>query len=324
MKKQLEEEKTAGLHPHNIHKGMYDFNKLVKACPQLEAFVVRNRYGNQTLDFSNPLAVKFLNMALLKAYHQIDFWDIPNGYLCPPIPGRADYLYYAADLLAESNDQTIPLEDQVDVLDIGTGASMIYPILGISIFGWNFVGSDIDKVSLASGKEIIDRNDHLKKIQLRLQNDPSRIFKDVVKAGEFFDLIMCNPPFHASEQEALAGTGRKIKNLTGKRQPRPLLNFGGMSNELWCEGGEIDFIGRMIQESAQIGFSCLWFTSLVSKESSLKVIYSQLASIGAVEVKTVSMSQGNKKSRFVAWTFLSASQKEKWKLGRWGNKKGHH
>ena len=58
-----------------------------------------------------------LNRALLKADYGIDFWDIPPNYLCPPIPGRVDYIHHLADLLARSNNNEIPRGPQIKALD---------------------------------------------------------------------------------------------------------------------------------------------------------------------------------------------------------------
>jgi len=33
-------------------------------------------------------------------------------------------------------------------LDIGTGASAIYPLLGARVYGWSFLGTDIDEYVL--------------------------------------------------------------------------------------------------------------------------------------------------------------------------------
>lgn len=44
------------------------------------------------------------------------------------------------------------------LLDIGVGASCIYPLLGCRMFGWNFFGSDIDNESLNWANQIIEAN----------------------------------------------------------------------------------------------------------------------------------------------------------------------
>ncbi len=308
----------SGLHPRNIHRDRYDFVALCKSEPELLPFVFVNQYGDQTLDFANPDAVKTLNRALLKHFYKIDFWDIPDGYLCPPIPGRADYIHYAADLLAQSNAGKSPPGRKVKVLDIGTGANLIYPILGNSIYGWNFVGAELDPKSISSAQQIIDKNPNLNgEIELRHQPDSSHIFSGIIGKDEFFDLTICNPPFHESAEEAEAGSARKVKNLKGKTSTKPTLNFGGQANELWCEGGESKFIERMIRESLEFKFSCFWFTTLVAKEVNLPSIYSNLKKAGVYEMKTIPMSQGNKKSRIVAWTFLNPNQMENWRKMKW-------
>lgn len=309
----------SGLHPRNTHLDRYDFKELGKTEPELLPFVFENPYGDQTIDFANPNAVKILNRALLKHYYKIGFWDIPDGYLCPPIPGRADYIHCAADLLAQSNSGKLPPGRKVKVLDIGTGANLIYPILGNSIYDWSFVGAELDPKSIVSAQQIIDKNTNLNgKIELRHQSDSSHIFSGIIGKDEFFDLSICNPPFHESAAEAEAGSSRKVKNLKGKIGVKPTLNFGGQANELWCDGGETKFIERMIRESLEFKFSCFWFTTLVAKEVNLPSIYSNLKKAGVAEMKTIPMSQGNKKSRIVAWTFLSPAQRNNWQKMRWG------
>lgn len=309
-----------GLHPRNVHRDRYDFESLCKSDPSLLPFVFENQYGDQTIDFANPDSVRNLNRALLKHFYNIEFWDIPEGYLCPPIPGRADYIHYAADLLARSNSGKIPTGQKVKVLDIGTGANLIYPILGNSIYDWSFEGAELDQKSIISAQQIIKKNPTLNgKIELRHQPDSSRIFTGIIEKDEFFDLTICNPPFHESAAEAEAGNARKVKNLKGKTSAKPTLNFGGQANELWCEGGESKFIKRMIQESIEFKFSCCWFTTLVAKEVTLPSIYANLKRAGVTEMKTIPMSQGNKKSRIVAWTFLNPKQIENWGKKRWGN-----
>ena len=115
-----------GLHPRNLHNQGYDFPALVTSYPALASHVKPNPYGNLSIDFSNPLAVKTLNAALLNRHYNIADWDIPDGALCPPIPGRADYIHYIADLVGPENPD-------IKLLDIGTGANGIYPLLACQI-----------------------------------------------------------------------------------------------------------------------------------------------------------------------------------------------
>ncbi|WP_316823552.1 23S rRNA (adenine(1618)-N(6))-methyltransferase RlmF [Pedobacter gandavensis] len=306
------------LHPRNKHRSRYDFPELIRTLPELRPFVTVNPYGDESIDFSDPVAVRLLNKALLKHFYQIDHWDIPEGYLCPPIPGRADYVHYLADLLAEVNSGTAPKSSQIKGLDIGIGANCIYPIIGHQEYGWSFVGSDVDSYAIRSAKNIVAINPSLSAAVFpRLQMHKNQIFKGVLKPGEMFDFTMCNPPFHGSAEEAQEGTQRKVRNLGKQKGKTPVLNFGGQQAELWCEGGEVGFIRKMIQESQMISKQCFWFTTLVSKSMHLPFIHAALDKVYPVQVKTIEMAQGQKISRFIAWTFLTPEEQERWKTERW-------
>jgi 23S rRNA (adenine1618-N6)-methyltransferase len=307
-------EKTT-LHPRNPHRFRYDFEQLISVCPELQPFVFINEHTIQTIDFSNPEAVKTLNKALLISNYDIQNWDIPADYLCPPIPGRADYIHYIADLLAGSNTGIIPEGENVVGLDIGIGANCIYPIIGNSAYGWSFVGTDIDEKALQNCKKIIGQNPKLiDAISLQSQIEPRFIFKNIILPEDKFAFTICNPPFHNSAEEAAKSALRKVNTLTNTKNTKAVLNFGGQNAELWCNGGEIGFITQMIYESAKYPMQCFWFTTLVSKKDNLKNIYKILNKIGAVEIKTIDMAQGQKISRIVAWTFLSEAQQTNWKF----------
>lgn len=301
------------LHPRNPHRFRYDFEKLTLSFPELQSFIYVNEHDLETIDFSNPDAVKSLNKAILIADYDIQNWDIPKDYLCPPIPGRADYVHYIADVLAESNNGIIPLGENIIGLDIGIGANCIYPIIGYEAYQWNFVGTDIDEKALQNCKKIISENPKLiDAVSLQLQVEPRYIFKNIILPEDKFAFTICNPPFHASQDEATKATIRKVNNLENTRTKNPILNFGGQNTELWCEGGEIGFITQMIYESVKYPLQVFWFTTLVSKKDNLKSIYKTLNKVGAVDVKTIEMAQGQKISRFVAWTFLSIKQQKDW------------
>ena len=133
-----------GFHPKNKHHGKYDFKTLIVANPDLAPFVAINEFGTETIDFANPDAVKMLNKALLLQYYGLKNWDIPKGFLCPPIPGRAEYIHQVADIL-ENMYGTLQTKHKIRILDVGIGANCIYPIIGVAEYDWRFVGSEVDK-----------------------------------------------------------------------------------------------------------------------------------------------------------------------------------
>lgn len=304
-------------HPRNRHQGEYDFDRLVAASPELKPYVQPNAWQVMSIDFADPRAVVALNRALLQDQYGIRDWALPDGYLCPPVPGRADYLHALADLLAQDNDGRIPIGDAVRVLDVGVGANAIYPLIGRCEYGWAFVGADIDVVALENAARILASNPDLASgIELRRQPDAAHILAGIIRPDDRFDLTLCNPPFHASAAEAHAGSRRKWRNLGRGDAARPVLNFGGQANELYCPGGEPAFIRRMIAESQAFQGQVRWFTTLVSRADNLPAIYRLLRQAGARQVRTVEMRQGQKQSRFVAWTFGGDRQRSGRRAGR--------
>ena len=302
------------LHPRNRHQGRYDFAALIAVEPRLKAFMIINPYGKPSIDFANPAAVRVFNAALLKQLYGIKDWQIPEGYLCPPVPGRADYIHGLADLLATDAKGVIPRGVGFTVLDVGTGANCIYPLLGQHDYGWRFIACDIDAQALANARQTLQANALEKVIDLRLQPDKVAFFKGVLRADERIVCTLCNPPFHSSAAEASNGSERKWRNL-GKQDPQrklPALNFGGKSNELWCKGGELTFVRNMIKESKDYAEQVLWFTTLVSKSAHIRLLQRVLKQVGAVDVQVCSMAQGQKQSRFLAWTFHTVEQRQVW------------
>ncbi|MEN8964978.1 MAG: 23S rRNA (adenine(1618)-N(6))-methyltransferase RlmF [Polaribacter sp.] len=283
--------KEKGLHPNNKFNKGYNFDELVKSNPHLKEFVSQNKYGTTTIDFSNPKAVKELNKALLFSFDQLSIWDFPDENLCPPIPGRLDYIHHLADLLSE--------EENIKILDIGTGATCIYPLLGVAEYHWNFVATDIDLDSLDTAQDNIDDNHLENQIDLRQQFNEQHILKGVIEEDDFFTATMCNPPFYKSAEEAQGANRRKTRNL-GNNAVR---NFSGNNNELWYVGGEKAFLHNYLYESSLFSKKSKWFTSLVSKKENVESLKKSSTKLGVKEFKVIPLNQGNKVTRIVYWRF---------------------
>ncbi len=298
-------------HPRSKHRGQYDFEKLIGAHAALRPHVRPNKYGTDSVDFSDPAAVKELNTAILKLNYDLKFWDIPAGYLCPPIPSRADYIHHAADLFSDLKPAS---ELKLKCLDIGAGANCIYPIIGAKAYGWEFIASDIDQPAIENIELILEKNPELKKfISTRFQDDSGLIFNGVIEKSEQLDLVVCNPPFHETPEAASKATSRKFKNLgLGKEGQKAALNFGGKPSELWTFGGEKKFIHSIITESVEYAENIMWFTSLVSKKESLNPLKKALSKVNPAQVKVIKMNQGNKSSRILAWTFMNTEAQKAW------------
>jgi len=293
------------LHKNNKHNKDYDFEKLCKKHPALNEYTFVNSHKTTTIDFANPKAVKALNTALLLTHYPIQFWKFPDENLCPPIPGRVDYIHYLAELLASSK-----LKNKIQIMDIGTGASCIYPILGNAVYKWRFVATDIDHYAIKSAQNIIDKNKLKKEISLRHQKDKMQVFSGIVEKEDKFHASICNPPFFASQEEAKKANDSKQKGLG--IDGSVIRNFSGNHNELWYSGGEKAFLHNYLYQSSLYKTQFFWFTTLVSKKDNIKGMYKSLKKLKATNIKTIEMHQGNKISRIVVWTFLNETEQKEW------------
>ena len=306
------------LHKRNKNIEQYDLDALMNSYPELKNYIIPNKLGKKTIDYSNPKGVKALNRGLLNHYYGIKHWEFPEENLCPPIPGRADYIHYVADLLSEFNFGKIPVGNNIMCLDIGVGASCIYPIIGVTEYKWKFIGSDIISKSINSAEKIVNSNPSLiGNIECRLQKNSDYIFRGIINEKDKIDIVISNPPFHSSIEEANKSSSRKIKNLSGKKVKTPVLNFSGVNHELVYQGGESQFIENMIKESQQISKNCYWFSTLVSKQSNLKKVYKLLDIVKPQKIRTIALGTSNKSSRIVAWTFLSKEEQKMWIKSKW-------
>ncbi len=286
------------MHPRNLHtNSSYNFKQLALVNPDLEPFIVQNSHTNGlTINFSNPKAVIALNKALLIHHYQLKNWELPQGFLCPPIPSRVDYIHHVSDLLTKENQQ-------VKGLDIGVGANAIYTILGVQVYGWEMVGCDINLQSVHAAQQNIDFTPSLaEKVTIIHQTDNANIFKGIIQPNDYFHFTMCNPPFYSSEEDASKNASQKLKNL-GKGASE--LNFGGQHSELWCNGGEVLFLKRMIKQSADFKTQVGYFTSLVSRKENLPKLEKQLKKLKA-NYTIIPMEHGNKKTRLIAWSFMKS------------------
>jgi len=280
------------MHVNNIHNAKYDLEGLSQYNTYLKEFVFVNQYKIKTIDFANPKAVKALNKALLQKHYKINFWNFPDTNLCPPIPSIVDYIHYLSDLA--------PSNEKIKILDIGTGATCIYPLLGHRVYNWDFVATDIDTKSLETAKNILAENNLQDNIELRLQKNKEHILQGIIQSTDNFTFSMCNPPFYKSKFDAIKANTKKRTNLKLDTNSR---NFSGNANELWYKGGEKAFLHNYLYESKQFANHFEWFTSLVSKKELVQGMRISLKKLQVKTIKVIEMKHGNKITRILAWQF---------------------
>lgn len=103
------------------------------------------------------------SLALTRTLLRIDWgltWDGPRDRLVPPVPNRLNYLLWIEDLIASRAAVFPPptASGPVYGVDIGTGASCIFPLLGHAACGWNFAATEIDTASLAWATRNVSSN----------------------------------------------------------------------------------------------------------------------------------------------------------------------
>ncbi|MCJ1249465.1 hypothetical protein MMC30_006689 [Trapelia coarctata] len=279
----------------NIYREDVDFSALALQDPEFNKFVK----SNGQLDFSNPEAVKQLTKSLLKRDFGLKL-ELPDDRLCPPVPNRLNYILWIQDLLDTTSDSYTDRYNPdrgVTGLDIGTGASCIYPLLGcIQRPKWRFAVTDIDEKNLEYAKRNIIANGLKNRIR-PLKTEPNGPLIPLDAFGlDSIDFTICNPPFYASPSELLASAAAK------SRPPHSACT--GADIEMVTPGGEIAFVTRMIDESCRLKERVQWYTSMLGKYSSVSSIIEKLKAKGIGNWAVKEFVQGGKTRRWgVAWSW---------------------
>lgn len=275
-----------------------DFASLASLYPSFKPFVSFSSASSSRprIDWTDYNATRELTRVLLLHDHSLTWW-IPDGQLCPTVPNRSNYIHWINDLLSSSHILPTPSSSSiVKGFDIGTGANCIYPLLGASLFGWSFVGSDVTDVALEWAEKNVRSNPHVSDlIEIRdSREEEEEVLVGVVKDSETFDFCMCNPPFFETFEEAGLN---------------PKTSCGGTRAEMVCDGGEQAFVTRIIQDSAVLKQRFKWYTSMLGKKANLKLLISKLWGVGVTVVKTTEFVQGQTSRWGLAWSFVPPARK---------------
>ena len=304
-----------GFHPRNRFRGGYDFRASRSVVRPCEGSCGPTSTATTPSTSPNPAAVKALNAALLSSAYGIRGCDLPPGALCPGVPGRSDQIHHDADLLAESARGSIPRGPSVRVLDLCTGASCILPLVG-SAEPMAGASSPRMRTQVAALGATEREREHDGRLQHRLPSPTLaalKCFRGIVREGERFDAVTCNPPFYASAAEAEAATRRKLRNLRGGASTARR-NFGGRAGELWCEGGELGFVQRMIRESADMRTPSSGSPRWCRAARTSLALQLALRAARATDVRVIPLTHGQKRTRLLAWSFLSVEQRRDWRV----------
>ncbi|KAK8128930.1 23S rRNA (adenine(1618)-N(6))-methyltransferase [Apiospora sp. TS-2023a] len=253
------------------------------------------------LDFTDPAAMMQLTKTLLKRDFGLKV-ELPDDRLCPPVPNRHNYILWLKSLLDSSSStyaDAYEPEREVTGLDVGTGASAIYPLLGCAQRpSWSFIATDIDAKSLSCARRNVALNDLESRIRIVARDDSSAsLVPDLDELDTpQLDFVMTNPPFYESEAE--------LRDLAAQKALPPASACTGAPHEMVCEGGEVGFIQRLLDESLVLRERVQWYTAMVGKQSSLGVVVDRLRSQGIDNYAVAQFVQGHKTRRWaVGWSF---------------------
>ncbi|XP_075511289.1 uncharacterized protein LOC142547093 isoform X1 [Primulina tabacum] len=332
---------TRGSHPRNKYSdNPPDFCSLASLYPSFQPYVFYSREGKPKIDWTDFNATRELTRVLLLHDHGLDWW-IPDGQLCPTVPNRSNYIHWIEDLLASNLVSGTRVDGRVNGFDIGTGANCIYPLLGASLLGWKFVGSDVTDVAIEWANRNVMNNPHITElIEIRRVECEDDIFDveelqtkkqhsgecDLNSHDEKALEIVPAPSSVVGKKKGycgshvLLGVVKDGENFDfcmcnppffetmEEAGLNPNTACGGTSEEMVCIGGERAFISHIIGDSVQLKHRFRWFTSMVGRKSNLSMLVAELWDNGVTVVKTTEFVQGKTSRWGLAWSFLPASR----------------
>lgn len=275
------------MNPKNKYfKNPPDFKILSEKHPEFRKYIKKVNENYYTIDWKDSNALKELCRVLLLNDYNIQYWEIPDGYLIPSITGRCNYIHWIHDLLEEDCIQNSEL---ITGIDIGCGANCIYPLLGNKIYKWKYVCSEVNSMSIEIANRIINKNNLTEEINIIHQTNSKYIYKNILSSTSHIYFSMCNPPYFSFEE---------------KKHDNPNTSCEYTSQEVYCEGGEYKFIKKMIKESKIFQNNVIWFTTLVGKKSNLNLLLEYLAKIKEIKrIKDITFYQGKLARWGLAWSY---------------------
>ncbi|WCJ27941.1 Ribosomal RNA large subunit methyltransferase F [Euphorbia peplus] len=336
MGRKRKKPERASIHPKNKYADKPpDFGLLASLYASFKPFVFYSRDGRPKIDWTDFNSTRELTRLLLLHDHGLNWW-IPDGQLCPTVPNRSNYIHWIEDLLSSN---VIPEKKGngkiVRGFDIGTGANCIYPLLGASLLGWSFVGSDVTDVALEWAERNVKNNPHISElIEVRkvvnrqgalsiedVHNAQSVNGESKTNVNECLIMEQLDSSNKYDGPPVLSGVvkdGEKFdfcmcnppffENMD-EAGLNPKTACGGTPEEMVCPGGEKAFITRIIEDSAVSKESFRWYTSMVGRKANLKFLTSKLREVGVTIVKTTEFVQGRTCRWGLAWSFLPPIKK---------------
>uniref|UniRef100_T1GB02 U6 snRNA m(6)A methyltransferase n=1 Tax=Megaselia scalaris TaxID=36166 RepID=T1GB02_MEGSC len=277
------------MHPRNDFKIPPNYTDLAIKHADFRKVCILNLEGTVRLDMRSPKTLQVLSKTLLREFFELEV-DFAPGSLIPTIPSRLNYLLWIEDLSKSLNWK------EISGIDIGCGSSCIYSLLAAKKFKWNMLALEIDQGNFSFAKRNVENNMLNENIEVFLQSDKNVIFKEYFekKPSKKFKFCMCNPPYFEN-------IGRLPMNRKRRREAKN--EPTGNLNELAFQGGEVEFIKKIINESCEFKDHIEIFTSLIGVKKNITSLEEFLKSKDITNFVITSFCQGNTTRWGIAWTF---------------------
>ncbi|KAL6078541.1 hypothetical protein STEG23_011110 [Scotinomys teguina] len=286
---------SKSMHVRNRYKDKPpDFAYLASKYPDFKQHIQINLNGRVSLNFKDPEAVRALTCTLLREDFGLSI-DIPLERLIPTVPLRLNYIHWVEDLIGHQDSDKGTLRRGID---IGTGASCIYPLLGATLNGWYFLATEVDDMCFNYAKKNVEQNNLSDLIKVVKVPQKTLLMDALKEESEIvYDFCMCNPPFFANQLEA-----QGVNSRNSRRPPPSSINTGGIT-EIMAEGGELEFVKRIIHDSLQLKKRLRWYSCMLGKKCSLAPLKEELRVQGVPKVTFTEFCQGRTMRWALAWSF---------------------
>lgn len=275
----------------------YEFRSLLRADPSLRKYLCVGELGELTVHLESREATLAITRATLHHFFSLSF-ALPSDHLVPIVPGRVQYFRWAASLLPPDKDRT-PLT----CIDVGTGPSAIYALVGARIFPhWRFIATDTDQVAVAVARGNVNANllENSIRVVQTLPSDPlldDHLFTHPHQQYAPPAITICNPPFFVHTNHPPHDHPHHQDD--DARAP------AGTPTQMETPGGEAQFVRRLARDSVNVSYIGI-FTSLIGLHSDVAslVDYIRGDAVRATHVISVTLDSGGRTKRWaIAWHF---------------------
>ncbi|KAI5721051.1 hypothetical protein M8J77_015296 [Diaphorina citri] len=213
------------MHPRNKYRVPPDFKQLAIEYPEFRKHLHQELSGKLKFNFQNPDALRIFTTTLLRKDFGLNV-EIPPMRLVPTLPLRLNYILWIEDLL-EANQISSPITG----IDIGAGASCIYPLLSCKKNSWHMLALENDPQSYQCAQRNVEQNEMQDFIKVKHTTSSECDLQPYLDPNVTYSFTMCNPPFFSSVED-LVGNNATSGNSNFMNETNSSNTINGNSNTM--------------------------------------------------------------------------------------------